>query len=121
MSIKRQFEGGKIRGLLARQFIPQAFRPKTFNTCFKPLWGIELSNLSFESSKSGLLLTKVVQKYIFWELEMENEEMKGENSKAEEDREDKFKEKLQQVRENEPNWKKKKRGERKNGQWLKKD
>ena len=52
---------------------------------------------------------------------MENEEMKGENSKAEEDREDKFKEKLQQVRENEPNWKKKKRGERKNGQWLKKD
>ena len=120
MSIKRQFEGGKIRGLLARQFIPQAFRPKTFNTYFKPLWGIELSNLSFESSKSALLVTKVVQKYIFWELEMENEEEKRENSKAEEDREDKFKEKLQQVRENEPNWKKK-RVERKNGQWLKKD
>ena len=51
---------------------------------------------------------------------MENEEEKRENSKDEEDREDKFKEKLQQVRENEPNWKKK-RGERKNGQWLKKD
>ena len=120
MSIKRQFEGGKIRGLLARQFIPQAFRPETFNTCFKPLWGIELSNLSFESSKSAFLLTKAVPKYIFWELEMENEEEKRENSKAEEDREDKSKEKLQQVRENEPNWKKK-RGERKNGQWLKKD
>ena len=34
---------------------------------------------------------------------MENEEEKRENSKTEEDREDKFKEKLQQVRENEPN------------------
>ena len=38
---------------------------------------------------------------------MENEEEKRENSKAEEDREDKSKEKLQQVRENEPNWKRK--------------
>ena len=110
MSIKRQFEGGKIRGLLARQFIPQAFRPKTFNTCFKPLWGIELSNLSFESSKSALPLTKVVQKYIFWELEMENEEDKRENSKAEEDREDKFKEKLQQGREEGAGMKDKQKG-----------
>ena len=34
---------------------------------------------------------------------MENEEEKRKNSKAEEDREDKFKEKLQQARENKPN------------------
>ena len=51
---------------------------------------------------------------------MENEEEKRENSKAEEDREDKFKEKLQQVRENEPNWKKKK-GWKKKWAMTKKD